>query len=150
MGRKAYSSRNYSHPEQMSRMEKDLSTSSHNPPLNGHSGEMIRRILPKGRVPHICVVGAGMSGLRCAEVLTQHGMKVTILEARDRIGGRVSNRCEKRREKLTLKRFTRVLIWVIWWICKLAWKSTLSVHFSIVLYVLPKWLYYLPILTLMS
>ncbi len=91
MGRKTYSS-HHSHPEQMSRMEKDLSTSPHNSSVNGHSGEMIRRILPKGRVPHICVVGAGMSGLRCAEVLTESGMKVTILEARDRIGGRVRGR----------------------------------------------------------
>ena len=72
-------------------MEKDLSTGPQKPSVNGHSGEMIRRILPKGRVPHICVVGAGMSGLRCAEVLTQNGMKVTIFEARDRIGGRVGD-----------------------------------------------------------
>lgn len=39
--------------------------------------------------PHVCVVGAGISGLRCAEVLLQNGCQVTILEARDRIGGRV-------------------------------------------------------------
>ncbi|OWP00605.1 hypothetical protein B2J93_6042 [Marssonina coronariae] len=39
--------------------------------------------------PHVCVVGAGVSGLRCAEVLLQNGFKVTILEARDRIGGRI-------------------------------------------------------------
>ncbi|KAL5330009.1 hypothetical protein ACEPPN_003533 [Leptodophora sp. 'Broadleaf-Isolate-01'] len=38
--------------------------------------------------PHVCVVGAGISGLRCAEVLLQNGCQVTILEARDRIGGR--------------------------------------------------------------
>ena len=38
----------------------------------------------------VCVVGAGISGLRCAEVLAQQGLKVTILEGRDRIGGRVS------------------------------------------------------------
>jgi monoamine oxidase len=36
------------------------------------------------------IVGAGISGLRCAEVLLQKGFQVTILEARDRIGGRVS------------------------------------------------------------
>jgi monoamine oxidase len=36
----------------------------------------------------ICVVGAGLAGLRCADILLQHGFKVTILEARDRIGGR--------------------------------------------------------------
>lgn len=50
---------------------------------------MIRRALPNGRIPHVCVVGAGVSGLRCAEVLAQHGLKVTIFEGRDRIGGRV-------------------------------------------------------------
>jgi monoamine oxidase len=40
-------------------------------------------------IPRICVVGAGIAGLRCADVLLQHGFKVTILEARDRIGGRL-------------------------------------------------------------
>ena len=39
--------------------------------------------------PRICIVGAGVSGLRCADILLQHGFDVTILEARDRIGGRV-------------------------------------------------------------
>lgn len=38
--------------------------------------------------PEICVVGAGLAGLRCADILLQHGFKVTVLEARDRIGGR--------------------------------------------------------------
>jgi monoamine oxidase len=33
---------------------------------------------------------AGISGLRCAEILLENGFEVTILEARDRIGGRVS------------------------------------------------------------
>jgi phytoene dehydrogenase-like protein len=40
---------------------------------------------------HVGIVGAGISGLRCAEVLLKNGFQVTILEARDRIGGRVSN-----------------------------------------------------------
>lgn len=39
--------------------------------------------------PHIGVIGAGISGLRCADILIQNGARVTILEARDRIGGRV-------------------------------------------------------------
>ena len=38
---------------------------------------------------HIGIVGAGISGLRCADVLLSYGFEVTILEARDRIGGRV-------------------------------------------------------------
>jgi predicted NAD/FAD-binding protein len=44
---------------------------------------------PKGKVPNIAIVGAGISGLRCADVLIQSGAKVTIYEARNRIGGRV-------------------------------------------------------------
>ncbi|MDB5212730.1 MAG: amine oxidase [Myxococcaceae bacterium] len=37
----------------------------------------------------VVVVGAGMAGLRAAQVLTQAGKKVIVLEARDRIGGRI-------------------------------------------------------------
>ena len=48
---------------------------------------MLRRAV--GKVPHICVVGAGVAGLRCADFLLQHGVKVTILEGRNRVGGRV-------------------------------------------------------------
>lgn len=44
------------------------------------------------KFPHVGIVGAGISGLRCADILLQNGAKVTILEARDRIGGRVSRR----------------------------------------------------------
>ncbi|KAI0839965.1 FAD/NAD(P)-binding domain-containing protein [Hypoxylon sp. FL0890] len=40
-------------------------------------------------IPHVGIVGAGVSGLRCAEILLSHGYKVTILEARNRIGGRI-------------------------------------------------------------
>ncbi|WP_442576080.1 flavin monoamine oxidase family protein [Microbacterium sp. F51-2R] len=35
------------------------------------------------------VVGAGVAGLTAARLLTRHGQKVVVLEARDRIGGRV-------------------------------------------------------------
>ncbi|KAM0329262.1 hypothetical protein ACHAQA_004566 [Verticillium albo-atrum] len=41
--------------------------------------------------PHIAIIGAGVSGLRCADVLLSQGYEVTILEARSRIGGRVSS-----------------------------------------------------------
>ncbi|KAJ5582350.1 hypothetical protein N7535_000970, partial [Penicillium sp. DV-2018c] len=39
---------------------------------------------------HVGIIGAGISGLRCADILIQNGARVTILEARNRIGGRVS------------------------------------------------------------
>jgi monoamine oxidase len=42
------------------------------------------------KVPRVCIVGAGMAGLRCADLLLESGLHVTMFEARDRIGGRVS------------------------------------------------------------
>ncbi|EEH33364.1 hypothetical protein PAAG_04414 [Paracoccidioides lutzii Pb01] len=41
------------------------------------------------RAPHVGIVGAGVAGLRCADILINRGFRVTILEARDRIGGRI-------------------------------------------------------------
>ncbi len=56
------------------------------------SDDMTReRTHSPNQVPHICVVGAGMAGLKTADVLASRGFDVTILEGRDRIGGRVSS-----------------------------------------------------------
>ncbi len=40
-------------------------------------------------VPHVIVVGAGVSGLRAAELLSRREHRVTVLEARQRVGGRL-------------------------------------------------------------
>lgn len=45
--------------------------------------------LDSSRKPHIGIVGAGVAGLRCADVLLRNGFQVTILEGRDRVGGRI-------------------------------------------------------------
>ncbi|KAL6815503.1 FAD/NAD(P)-binding domain-containing protein [Trichoderma sp. SZMC 28013] len=42
-----------------------------------------------GSKPHVGIVGAGLAGLRCADILLQNGFQVTIIEGRDRIGGRL-------------------------------------------------------------
>lgn len=44
---------------------------------------------PQANKGHIGIVGAGLAGLRCADVLLQDGFQVTILEGRDRLGGRL-------------------------------------------------------------
>src|SRR3984885_1522354 len=42
--------------------------------------------------PSVIVIGAGVAGLAAAARLAESGVSVTILEARDRIGGRVFTR----------------------------------------------------------
>ena len=39
--------------------------------------------------PHILIVGAGIAGLSAAQLLSQHQYHVTLLEARERAGGRI-------------------------------------------------------------
>ncbi|CAO2651974.1 Nn.00g002570.m01.CDS01 [Neocucurbitaria sp. VM-36] len=70
-----------------SRIRQDLpgASQANYPEANGTG--MIRSTAAK--VPHVCVIGAGVAGLRCADTLLQHGVKVTVLEGRDRVGGRL-------------------------------------------------------------
>ena len=63
-----------------------------------------RAALPD-RKPHIGIVGAGLSGLRCADILLQHGFQVTILEGREQhkdqardLAKRLLGLCEDRLE----------------------------------------------------
>ncbi|OJJ51691.1 hypothetical protein ASPZODRAFT_148928 [Penicilliopsis zonata CBS 506.65] len=58
---------------------------------NGRDGRRLGRssLSTMAAKPHVAIIGAGLSGLRCADILIQNGAEVTIFEARDRLGGRV-------------------------------------------------------------
>lgn len=49
---------------------------------------------------NVIIVGAGLSGLRSASLLTEKGIKCRVLEARDRIGGRVLSSSHSNRPEL--------------------------------------------------
>ena len=48
----------------------------------------VSALLASGR-PRVLVLGAGLAGLRCAQLLEERGCEVTVLEARGRPGGRL-------------------------------------------------------------
>lgn len=91
----------------MSRISRDLASSAHHrddaralvipPAAAGNPMQSLRRYAssglstskPAAAQRHVAVIGAGMAGLRCSTVLARSGIKVTIFEARDRIGGRI-------------------------------------------------------------
>src|SRR5438309_11112732 len=50
-----------------------------------------RRVPPAVRRADVAVVGAGFAGLTAAREIVKAGKSVIVLEARDRIGGRVLN-----------------------------------------------------------
>lgn len=78
---------------QMSRIQQDLATHSE----GSAKGSMLRRAVA-GRKVSVAVVGAGFAGLRAADVLLKGGVAVTLFEARNRVGGRVSLRILNRGE----------------------------------------------------
>ena len=95
-GRK-HTSDSYNSQGQQSRMMQDLSRYSENllghfqQRLAGMNRKNIINTAEKRRNLRVGVIGAGLAGLRCAEVLIGEGIDVTIIEARDRLGGRVSS-----------------------------------------------------------
>jgi monoamine oxidase len=59
--------------------------------------------LPVAQTVDVAIVGAGLCGLALARVLTARGLRVQVLEARGRLGGRVlSAHCEATQQHLDL------------------------------------------------
>ena len=59
--------------------------------------------LPVARVFDVAIVGAGLCGLALARMLTARGLAVQVIEARERLGGRVHTRyCEATGQALDL------------------------------------------------
>ena len=112
---RAHNRRSYSPAGRLSRTERDFSSCSPDSETSLDSGRptMLKRavsgsrVVRAGKVPHVCVIGAGFAGLRCAEVLIEKGITVTILEARDRIGGRVGLIVKERNNKLSCAGLSR-------------------------------------------
>lgn len=93
---KTHSSKSYAIAGQISRMTSDLEECSKDFQSSFTPRPPIRqRTKDEGRRPRVCIVGAGLAGLRCAQILRQADVDVTVFEARDRIGGRV---CQEKLE----------------------------------------------------
>ena len=65
----------------------DINSTHHDTVVHNQGATGAKRVSESGL--HVCIIGAGITGLRCADILTQHNIRVTILEGRDRVGGRV-------------------------------------------------------------
>lgn len=57
--------------------------------LSSSSGAWARMLRPAMGAKRVVVIGAGFAGLACAYELVAAGYDVTVIEARDRVGGRV-------------------------------------------------------------
>lgn len=53
------------------------------------SGLIAAEAVSETNATSVCIIGAGMSGLAAADALSKEGYDVKVLEARDRIGGRI-------------------------------------------------------------
>jgi len=60
-------------------------------------------ILPGKKPKHVLIIGAGLSGLAAAYKLKKAGIKTTILEARNRVGGRVFSHQPVKGESQTIE-----------------------------------------------
>lgn len=58
--------------------------------LNLYSCNFRLQPIPSKKYGKVIVIGAGIAGLAAAQQLQQFGLEVIVLEARDRVGGRIA------------------------------------------------------------
>ena len=88
----ASQNRTYCSPTGTSRILQDLhSRKRYYADQNAQPKDMLKGAMmaTSKQAVSVGIVGAGFAGLRCADVLLRRGVKVTIFEARNRLGGRV-------------------------------------------------------------
>jgi monoamine oxidase len=81
-------------PERRTATLQKIETATEHYPLFLQS---LSEIAPRMAEKSVVVIGAGFAGLTAGWWLATHGFKVTVLEARNRIGGRVYTKREQRR-----------------------------------------------------
>jgi len=81
-------------PERRTATLQKIETAAEHYPLHL---ETLAEIAPRMAEKSVVVIGAGFAGLTAGWWLATHGFKVTVLEARNRIGGRVHTKREERR-----------------------------------------------------
>ncbi len=60
------------------------------PPMRERNASVARHAWP-GKGPNVAVIGAGLAGINAALHLARHGCRVTLIESKNRIGGRVGS-----------------------------------------------------------
>ena len=118
---RSHNNKSYAVAGQVSRMARDFQICSDDfkSSFKPRPAERHRASLPqierKQRL-RVCVVGAGLAGLRFAQLLVDEGIDVTVFEARERIGGRVGRSYDlDRLSSLTASSRSTKMSWKAHW-----------------------------------
>jgi squalene-associated FAD-dependent desaturase len=59
--------------------------------INSGTGHAVATPKRRPPAPHVVIVGGGLAGLSAAAALVGHGLRITLIESRPRLGGRASS-----------------------------------------------------------
>lgn len=66
----------------------------HNPAVGRESTLGMNTLKPAKKKKNVMIIGGGPAGLKAAEIAAKRGHKVTLFEARDKVGGQVNIACK--------------------------------------------------------